>query len=62
MGPSPDKGAQGCKCPILFFSGAHVPCVIKCAACSDIKKSVCQKRQCKEAIAIRELTILGMRA
>jgi hypothetical protein len=64
MGPIPDKCAQGCKCPILFFSSAHVPCVIKglkkCSACSDIKKSVCQKRQCKEAIVIRELATWGL--
>jgi hypothetical protein len=56
-----DKCAQGCTCPILFFSGVRVPCVIKglkkCSACGDIKKSVCQKRQCKEAIAIRELAM-----
>jgi hypothetical protein len=64
MRPIPDKCAQGCKCPILFFSSAHVPCVIKvlkkCSACSDIKKSVCQKRQCKEAIVIRELATWGL--
>ena len=39
-----DKCGQGCKCPMLFFSSARVPCVIKglkkCSACSDIKKSV----------------------
>ena len=55
---------MGCKCPILFFSSARVPCVIKglmkCSACIEIKKSVCQKRQCKEAIAMRELANWGL--
>jgi len=41
-----------------------VPCVMKglqkCSAGSDIKKSVCQKRQCKEAIAFRELATWGL--
>ena len=58
-----DKCAQGqgCKCPFVFFGGARMPCVIlglkKCSACGDIKKSVCAKRQCKEAIAARELAL-----
>jgi hypothetical protein len=79
MGPSAPRGQQravfgvsntrgvslmGCKCPILFFSSARVPCVIKglkkCSACSEIKKSVCKKRQCKEANVIRELATWGL--
>ena len=55
---------MGCKCPILFFSSTRVPCVIKglkkCSACSEIKKSVCQKRQCKKAIDIRKLANWGL--
>ena len=54
-----DTCAQGCKCPMLFLSGARVPCVVKglkkCSAHGDMKKSVCQKRHCKEAISMREL-------
>jgi hypothetical protein len=58
-----DKCAQGqgCKCPIRFFGGALMPCVIKgmkkCSECLDIKKSVCGKTECKEAIAARALAI-----
>ena len=33
---------------------------MKCSACIEIKKSVCQKRQCKEAIAMRELANWGL--